>query len=129
MVLYDEDCGFCKTLLAGLLAWDRTGLLDPVALQDPRAAALLGDLSPAQRMESWHLVSPAGPRWSAGLAFTPLLRLLPGGAVPAALAARFPGAAERGYRWVAGHRVVLSKAIPGALKRRAAARVSSSASS
>ena len=99
----------CRRLLAWLLRWDRGGRLEPVALQSREAAKLLGDLTPEQRLDSWHLVSPSGERFSAGAAFPPLLRLLPGGGPPAAAAARLPGLTERGYRLVADHRSALSK--------------------
>jgi predicted DCC family thiol-disulfide oxidoreductase YuxK len=123
IVLYDDDCGFCKWLLAGLLRWDRGSRLRPLALQRPRADALLADLTPEQRMASWHLISPGGERASAGQALPPLLRMLPGGGLPGAVFARFPRLTERGYRWVADHRSVLSKPIPDRAKRRASERV------
>jgi predicted DCC family thiol-disulfide oxidoreductase YuxK len=122
-VLYDDDCGLCKWLLAGLLAWDRGGHLRPLALQRPEAAALLADLTPAERMESWYLIAPGGERHAAGAALAPLLRQLPGGTIAAVVPARAPRCTERGYRWVATHRARLSRLIPQALKRRAAARV------
>ena len=118
-VVYDAECGLCRTLLAGLLRWDRGGRLRPVALQAPAAEELLADLPPAARMESWHLVSPGGERYSGGEALPPLLRLLPGGRAPGAAFARFPGLTDRGYRWVASHRVGLSRLLPARLKRRA----------
>lgn len=118
-VLYDAECGICRTLLAGLLRWDRDRRLRPVALQAPESDELLAALSPAKRMDSWHLVSPGGSRWSAGAALPPLLRLLPGGRAPSAAFARFPSSTERGYRWVADHRSALGHLLPAALKRRA----------
>lgn len=124
IVLYDADCGLCKWLLSLLLRWDRAEHLRPLALQRPEADELLAELSPEQRAASWHLVSPAGQRHSAGAALAPLLRLLPGGAMPAAALARVPGSTERGYRWVADRRVRLSRFVPAPLKRRAAERVS-----
>ena len=111
LVLYDADCGFCRRSLSVLLRWDRDGSLRPVALQDPQAGELLGDMSPAERMASWHLISPDGRRWSAGEALVPLLRLLPAGGVPAAVFARFPRLTDRGYRWVADHRSQLSRLL------------------
>ena len=90
-VLYDRDCGFCRWSLAQLLALDRRRRLRPVALGTPEADALLADLTPEQRAASWHLVSPDGRRWSAGAAAPPLLRLLPGGRLPAAVACAGPG--------------------------------------
>ena len=126
LVLYDGDCGFCKALLAPLLAWDRAGRLQPLALQTARARSLLADLTDAQRLASWHLIAPDGTRFSAGAALPPLLRLLPAAAPLARLLGAGPGPAltERGYRWVAGHRAQLSRAIPARAKRRAAAYVS-----
>ncbi len=111
LVLYDADCGFCRRSLSALLRWDRDGRLRPLALQDPQAGELLGDMSPAERMASWHLISPDGRCWSAGKALVPLLRLLPAGGVPAAVFARFPRLTDRGYRWVADHRSQLSRLL------------------
>jgi predicted DCC family thiol-disulfide oxidoreductase YuxK len=110
-------------LLAILLRWDRAGRLRPVPLQGEEAAAELADLAPQARMESWHLVSPAGERWSAGAALAPMLRLLPHGALAAALAERFPAPVERGYRWVAAHRSRLGRLVRPGAKRAGAARI------
>ena len=122
LILYDDDCGLCQWLLAWFLRWDRAHNLEPIALQSSEADALLADLEPEQRMASWHLVS-GGERRSAGAAVPPLLRLLPGGGVLAALTARAPKLTERGYRWVAGHRSALGQLVPDRAKQRAAKRV------
>jgi predicted DCC family thiol-disulfide oxidoreductase YuxK len=122
-VLYDADCGFCKWLLSALLRWDRNARLRPVALERPEAEELLRELAPVERMASWHLVSPAGARHSGGAALPALLTLLPGGRRPAAAFARFPGLADRGYRWVAEHRSQLSRWVPRGAKQRAGRRV------
>ena len=122
-VLYDADCGFCKWLLSALLRWDRDERLQPIALQRSEAEPLLGGLTPAERMASWHLISLSGERHSGGAALPPLLRTLPGGRVPAAAFARFPRLTERGYRWVAEHRAQLSKLVPARAKQRAGLRV------
>ncbi|MGI8712577.1 MAG: thiol-disulfide oxidoreductase DCC family protein [Solirubrobacteraceae bacterium] len=118
-VIYDPDCGFCRTMLALLLRADRDQRLRPLALGTREADALLHDLVPEQREASWHLVSPAGQRESAGAAGPPLLRLLPGASAPAAVLARFPGFTQRTYVWVADHRSSFSHAIPGGVKDRA----------
>ncbi len=123
LVLYDGDCGLCKWLLAWLLRWDREGRLRPVALQRPEAGDLLADLDPAERMASWHLVSPDGRRVSAGAALPSLLGLLPGGRLPAAVLGRFSRLTNAGYRWVAAHRAGISRFVPRGSKRRAAERV------
>jgi predicted DCC family thiol-disulfide oxidoreductase YuxK len=119
IVLYDADCGFCKYLLARLLQWDLRRRLTPLALGTAEADRLLPDLSPEQRMASWHLVAPDGTRTSAGAALAVLAKLLPGGALPAAGLGLVPGLSERGYSWVAGHRTQLSRLVPGRFKERA----------
>jgi predicted DCC family thiol-disulfide oxidoreductase YuxK len=119
-VLYDADCGFCKCSLALLLQLDRHRRLRPLALATPAADSLLSDLTPEQRAASWHLVSPSGRRWSAGLALAPALRLLgAAGRPPAALLDRMPPTAERGYAWVAANRSALGRWVPSGAKRRA----------
>lgn len=106
-------------LLSGLLRWDGDRSLRSVPIQGAEAENLLADLEPAERMASWHLISPDGERLSGGDAIAPLLRLLPGGSVPAAAFARFPAATASGYRWVAEHRSGLSRWVPSGAKRRA----------
>jgi|SRR5450755_5081868 predicted DCC family thiol-disulfide oxidoreductase YuxK len=118
-VLYDPDCGFCRTALAVILSADRARRLRPLALGSAEADRLLHDLVPAQRNASWHLVSPDGRRESAGAAGPPLLRLLPAGALPAAALAKAPALTERAYRWVAEHRSTFSHALPDRVKQRA----------
>jgi predicted DCC family thiol-disulfide oxidoreductase YuxK len=123
VVLYDADCGLCKWLLAGFLRLDRDRRLRPLALQRDEAAALLADLEPSERMASMHLVSADGSRLSGGAALPPLLRAMPGGRLPAAALARFPRFSAAGYRWIAAHRVQLSRFVPRGAKRHAAERV------
>jgi len=100
-LLYDRSCGFCRRCVERILRWDRHRRVRPVALQDPEADILLDGLEEHARLGSWHLVTADGRVYSAGAAFPPLLRLLPGGRPLAAVAAVFPGLTERGYRWVA----------------------------
>jgi predicted DCC family thiol-disulfide oxidoreductase YuxK len=132
-VVYDGECGFCRTALALILRADTGRRLRPLALQSDEAARLLRDLTPEQRAASWHLVDPSGAYTSAGAAAPPLRRLRPGGAAPAALLASAPDATERAYQFVAGHRVAISRFVPSAAKRRAselvARRTAESASS
>jgi predicted DCC family thiol-disulfide oxidoreductase YuxK len=111
IVVYDGDCGFCGVALRLILRADRHRRLRPVPLRTPEADALLADLTPAQRDASWHLVAPDGRRTSAGAAAAPLLAVLPGGALPAALLTRFPATTERAYRWVAAHRSTLGRLV------------------
>jgi predicted DCC family thiol-disulfide oxidoreductase YuxK len=123
IVIYDEDCGFCRWSLALLLMWDGAGepraaaavALRPLPLGTAEADCLLADLKEDERNASWHLVLDT--RFSAGAALAPALRLLPGGRLPAALFGRFPGATERGYRWVADHRGLLGRIVPARARR------------
>jgi predicted DCC family thiol-disulfide oxidoreductase YuxK len=128
IVIYDNDCGFCRWSLAVLLSRDAERpedrrALRPLPLGTPEADYLLHDLTVEERAASWHLIiDPPGPdqlsfdtaplRFSAGAAFAPVLRLLPRGRRLAWLVARVPGPAERGYRWVAGHRRLLGRFVP-----------------
>ncbi|MGH3042198.1 MAG: thiol-disulfide oxidoreductase DCC family protein [Gaiellaceae bacterium] len=100
-ILFDARCGYCRRTVERILRWDRRGRLRPVALQDPEADELLGGMDEERKLASWHLVAADGRVYSAGAAFPPLLRLLPGGRPLAALTETFPGLTERAYQWVA----------------------------
>ncbi|HYI35363.1 MAG TPA: DCC1-like thiol-disulfide oxidoreductase family protein [Thermoleophilaceae bacterium] len=117
-VLYDRDCGVCRTILGTLLAWDRDHRLRPVEIQSPEGESLLAGMSEEERLDSWHMAGPAGVR-SAGAAFPDLFQLLPGGAPLAELSRRAPGPSERAYRLVAGNRSKLSKLVPAGVRDRA----------
>jgi predicted DCC family thiol-disulfide oxidoreductase YuxK len=108
-ILYDRSCSFCRRSVERVLRWDRGRRLRPVALQDPEADALLGGMREEEKMASWHLVTADGAVHSAGAAFPPLLRLLPGGRPLAALTDGFPGLTERAYRWVARRKGPLTR--------------------
>jgi predicted DCC family thiol-disulfide oxidoreductase YuxK len=130
-IIYDPDCGFCRVCVAVVLRWDRRGTLRPVSLTSTEGEALLTGMAESERMASWHLVESGWQRnvaetatnlchpeiRSAGAAFSPLFRLLPGGAPFALIMDRFPRAAEAGYRWVADHRTAFGRPLPGAAKR------------
>jgi predicted DCC family thiol-disulfide oxidoreductase YuxK len=103
-VLYDGGCGFCRFSAERLRAWDRRNHLAFDTIQGAEGDLWLGDLEPATRVASWHLVTPDGRVWSAGAAVPELLRRLPAGRSLAALFAAFPGTTDRMYAWVARHR-------------------------
>jgi predicted DCC family thiol-disulfide oxidoreductase YuxK len=110
-LLYDNDCGFCRWMLARVTAWDRRGLVRPVALQDPRADDLLGVMDEDRKMGSWHVITAAGSVHSGGSGVAPLMDVLPGGAPLAALARRFPRATDRLYRLAADNRGLLGRSL------------------
>jgi predicted DCC family thiol-disulfide oxidoreductase YuxK len=118
-LLYDADCGFCRWSLGWVLRADRHRRLTPLALDTDLANARLSDMPADERATSWHLLAPDGRRWSAGYAAPPLLRLLPGGRLPATVLAAAPNLIDWAYRWVADHRSGFSKLIPDRAKARA----------
>lgn len=129
IVLYDRDCGFCRWSLSKLLAWDRRGRLRPVALQSDEADRLLAGMPEDERMGSWHFATRDGEVRSAGAAFEPMLRELPGGRPFAAFAARAPRLTERAYRFVSGNRTPIGRRLSEAAKRRADDRIATRAGS
>ena len=108
VVLYDSECGFCRWSLDRLLRWDRRDRLRAAPIQSEEGDRLLADLTVADRLGSWHLITPDGRRYSGGAATAPIARLLPAGAPVAILADTFPGTTDRAYRWLARHRGWLS---------------------
>ena len=126
-LIYDRDCGFCRWSLGKVLAWDRRRAVRPIALGTPEANRLLEGVPAEERPKSWHLVDEAGAVHSAGAGFEPLFKLLPGGRPFAALAGKFPGATERGYRFVSGNRSIWGKLVTDGAKRRADARIAARA--
>lgn len=111
VVLYDEDCGFCRWSLDRLLRWDRRDNLRAVPIQSDEGDQVLADLSEHARLSSWHLVTPDGRRYSGGAATGPMARLLPAGAPVALLAETFPRSTDRLYRWVARNRDTLGRRL------------------
>jgi predicted DCC family thiol-disulfide oxidoreductase YuxK len=107
ILFYDADCSFCRWCVAKILAWDRGRLIVPLAITAADSKLLLANIEPDRRLASWHFRDRSGTVFSAGAAFAPLLRLLPGGSPLAALAPRFPGGVERAYRVVARNRGTL----------------------
>jgi predicted DCC family thiol-disulfide oxidoreductase YuxK len=110
-VLYDEACGFCRWSAAKLRTWDRRGLLGFEPLGSDAAGAILHDLDPETRLDSWHLATSDGRVYSRGAAVPELLRRLPGGRVPAAAARLMPGTTDRTYRILAANRGRLGQLI------------------
>ena len=104
LVLYDEDCGFCRWSADRLRAWDRAGSVAFRSIRAAERAGMLDHVDPVDRYASWHVITPDGRIWSGGAAVPPLTRRLPGGRALAAIAEAFPDGTERLYRFVARHR-------------------------
>lgn len=113
IILYDADCGICSWSVNRLQAWDhrrRHGgpRLRAVGIQSTEGATLLADLTPTERLRSWHFMQQ-GRRWSAGAAAGPCLRMLPFGALPAFFLDLYPPLTERAYRYITNHRQQIGK--------------------
>jgi predicted DCC family thiol-disulfide oxidoreductase YuxK len=104
VVLYDDECGFCKWSLDKILAWDRAGIVRPVSIQSPEGDELLAAIPKSERLRSWHLALPSGELRSGGAAAAPLVAMLPGGRPLAYLFRRCPRVTDSAYRYVAEHR-------------------------
>jgi hypothetical protein len=107
LVLYDQDCAFCKWSLDKILAWDRSERLRAVAIQseagerllagvDPELASTRGIWSatakcsrPALRPSRWLDSSPGGVHWPPSSAPFP--------ASPSAPIATSPATATAGH--------------------------------
>ena len=98
-----------------------------MALQEPEADLLLSGMPAEERMASWHFVSDDGQVHSGGAAFAPVLRLVPGGALPARALEAVPALADLGYRAVAGRRSFFGQLIPARSKARAQERIDAAA--
>jgi predicted DCC family thiol-disulfide oxidoreductase YuxK len=123
VVLYDGDCGFCRWMLARLLAWDRAGAVRPVAIQSSDGQDLLEAISPDVRLASWHFVSADGCLYSGAAAAAPLMRLLPRGEPFGRLAGLSPALSDAAYRLVAQNRTVAGRLLSREAKRRAKRRI------
>jgi len=107
VVLYDEDCGFCRWSSDMLRRWDRRGGLRFVPIQSAEGTLVLRDVAEDRRLTSWHVVTSDGRVRSGGAAVPALAARLPLGGPIALLAHRYPGATERAYAWIARNRTRL----------------------
>jgi predicted DCC family thiol-disulfide oxidoreductase YuxK len=114
-LLYDADCGLCKFVVARVLELDFSRRFRPLALQDPRAAALLPGLGTEERLRSFHVVDSSGAVHSAGDGLAELVPLL----------RRSPRLASRLYWLVADNRDRLGRFVPGFARRQADRRIAS----
>jgi predicted DCC family thiol-disulfide oxidoreductase YuxK len=109
VLLYDDDCGFCRWSAARVGRRDRRHRLDIAPIQ--ASEGLLSPVPPEERLAAMHVVEPDGRVWTGGAALTRLADLLPGGAPFAALGRTFPHAAERAYGWFADRRATWGRLL------------------
>lgn len=109
VVLYDGDCRMCTRLARLLRRLDRGGTLEVVAGQDVPIERRFPWITRSALAEALHLVQPGGETIAGATAVAEIVRLLPGGALPAWVL-RLPGVrslADVAYRWVARNRHAL----------------------
>jgi predicted DCC family thiol-disulfide oxidoreductase YuxK len=119
LVLYDDDCGFCRWTVAWALRRDRDGALDVAPIQSETGERLLADLAPAERLRAAHVIHADGRRSSGGAALRDVLDALPSARRWARAAGAWPAATDVAYRLVAVHRSRVSKLVPRRAKLRA----------
>lgn len=95
-----------------VLAWDEAHehRIKPIALQSSLAAERLAEMTPDERMASWHLRRPDGTIISGGAALPDVLNLVGKHGVVARLMRLMPGLTDRMYRWISVHRVFVGRA-------------------
>jgi predicted DCC family thiol-disulfide oxidoreductase YuxK len=119
IVLYDEDCGFCRWTIGWALRRDRDRVLEVAPIQSPTGERLLAGLDPAERLRSMHVVHVDDRRESGGAAVREVLKALPSVRALAWLAGSSPRSTERAYRLIAEHRSRLSRLVPRGAKLKA----------
>ncbi len=118
-VLYDEECGFCRYLLAILLRMDRHGRLLPIPIQGFDGQRLLSDLTPRERLATAHVVSATGRVYSGGDIAVPIARELPLGVGAAGVAARLGAPTRWAYGQLAANRTRLGRFVTSGRRERA----------
>jgi predicted DCC family thiol-disulfide oxidoreductase YuxK len=104
VLLYDDDCGFCRWSAERIRRLDGRRRLAFAAIQGERGGELLRGVPPELRLTTMHAVTADGRVWSGGEAVKVLLHELPLGRPFAALAGAFPDVTDRLYEFVARHR-------------------------
>jgi predicted DCC family thiol-disulfide oxidoreductase YuxK len=119
IVLYDDDCGFCRWTVAWGLRRDARGVLEVMPIQSRVGEELLADLTPEKRLRSAHVIHADRGRESGGAAVRAVLAVLPSAGPLAWLAKLWPRATDLAYDFVAGHRCWFGHLVSPAAKRRA----------
>ncbi|MPZ23946.1 MAG: DUF393 domain-containing protein [Dehalococcoidia bacterium] len=115
ILLYDDDCRFCRACVDLVGAWDRRGRLALLPFSDAEAREALSRVDEELRDRSMHIVRPDGRIESAGDAMVGLLDALPGAGWLAWLSRRL-GFVHAMVSWVyfavATRRDFLSRLVP-----------------
>lgn len=115
ILLYDDDCRFCRACADLIEAWDRRGRMALLPFSDSQAKGLMSTIDPELRERSMHVVQPSGAIESGGDAMVAVLEALPGLRWLAWLARRvglIHGIVSWSYFAVATRRDFFSKVVP-----------------
>lgn len=104
IVLYDNDCGFCRWSMAWALRHDTGKRLVAVPIQSPLGAELLAGLDEDERLRSAHAIDEDGVRRSGGAAAADVLSELAPTRALGRLASRASAPTSLLYDFVASHR-------------------------
>lgn len=122
-LLFDGECGMCRTILGWILMRDRACTIRPVALQDALSADLLPEMGEEDRFASFHLVDDGGTIRSGGRALPILFSGLPGLRWAGAAMAAVQPLTDAAYGVVSANRSRIGPLVPGSWKRRADATI------
>lgn len=104
VVLYDENCRWCRWSVARLVAFDRDRRLRLAPIQGEEGDRLLAGVPEGERLESAHAVTPDGRVYSGGDAAAPIAAVLPALSFGVPLLNALPGPTRAAYRLVADNR-------------------------
>lgn len=119
IVLYDNDCGFCRWSIAWALRHDAGKRLIAVPIQSPLGAELLAELDEGERLRSAHVIDEAGARRSGGAAAADVLSELAPTRAFGRLANLAPGPTSSLYGFVASHRHGVGRFVGASARRNA----------
>lgn len=118
-VLYDRDCGFCRSTMAVLLRLDPEGALLPEPIQGEVGQSLLARVPDERRLRSAHVVTPDGEIASGGDAAPVIAERLAAVRAAAPALRSLAGATRAAYALVAASRHRLGPLLPETVKARA----------
>jgi predicted DCC family thiol-disulfide oxidoreductase YuxK len=118
VLLYDNDCGFCRWSVAWILRRIPCGALDPMPIQSESGQELLADIPAESRLASaWAVqdghLSSGGDALIAALALAPRMRSI------AKLAMRRRSTVNRMYSFVAANRHFFTRLLTRDARRHA----------
>jgi predicted DCC family thiol-disulfide oxidoreductase YuxK len=119
IVLYDDDCGFCRWSMAWALRHDAGRRLVAVPIQSLLGAELLVELDEHERLRSAHVIDEHGARRSGGAAAADVLGALAPTRVLGRLAKGVPVPTSLLYGFVASHRHGFGRFVGTSARRHA----------